>query len=233
MKKIITIVLVVVMLFSLSACGKKTDFTDNETLNYSLTSMSDEFKTTSENFYSKAETIAKNMGDTYNGYTDYINEVYTLYDEILTKSEDIYLRTQNDSIEYYEMVASYVALNDECWEEYMRAFEDVLDSSMTSYYDVCYDSLNYIHNECIELLKSEFYSDKIDADTYFKETENLNNLFTKTSSKLHDLHLERYDTILDDFYDVYSGFSAGNTNVDENLGNELYYNETATADEVN
>lgn len=231
--KILKIVIsVVFILLLLSACGTNNGLTDNETLNIALTGMSDEFKTTCENINSKAESIAKNMGDTYNGYTDYKSEVYSLYDEILTKSENIYLQTQNNSIEYFEMVASYVALNDECWEDYMRAFEDVWDSSMNSYYDVCYDSLDYIHTECIEILKSEFYSDKIDADTYFKETEILNDLHTETDSKLHDLNLEAYNAISNDFYAVYSGFSVGNTNVDEILKNELYYNESSTQDEV-
>lgn len=82
--------------------------------------MSDEFKTTSENFYSKAETLAKNMDGTYENYTEYKTEVYSIYDEILTKSEDIYLQTQNNSIEYFEMVESFVAADDERWEDYME-----------------------------------------------------------------------------------------------------------------
>ena len=232
MKRIFAVILAISIALFVSACDTNGNFTDNETLNEALIIMSDEFKTTSENFYSKAEKIAKNMGDTYNGYMDYIDEVYMLYGEISAKSEDIYSRTQNNSIDYYEMVASFVALDDESWEDYMRAFDDVCDSSMSSYYDVCYDSLDYIHSECIGLLKSEFYSDKIDADTYFKETENLNNLLTETSSKLQDLYLEATNIIYDEFNAVYSGFLAGSTNVDENLGNELFYNESSTIDEV-
>lgn len=231
MKSIIAVILVFVAL-SLSACGINNDFTDNETLNKALTSMSDDFKITSENFYSQAESIVKNTGKTYDGYIECESDVCALYDDILTVSEDIYLRTQNNSIEYFEMVASFVALDDECWEDYMRAFSNVWESSISDYYDLCFDSLDYIHTECTEILKSEFYSDNIDADTYFKEIEKLNDLFSETDTKIHDLHLEAYKRTSDDFFAVYSGFSAGNTDVSVNLSRNELNEEIATSDEI-
>lgn len=101
---------------------------------------------------------------------------------------------------------------------------------MSSYYDVCYDSLDYVHTECIEILISGFYSDKIDAYTYFKETEKLNDIRTETNTKLYDLHLGALNKMPDKYFA--NSFYDGNTYVDQKLENELYYNETATADEV-
>lgn len=221
MKKLIAIVLAVFMMLSLCACNNEDEFVLNDTLNDIITSMTDEFATATENIENRTTNIVENMGDSFDSYIDKKDDIADLFYAIEYDSKDLFSRVGSYSLEYYENIAIIGIEEKEEWEYALNTFNDKVDESLRNYYDVCFESIYAIDDSCYELIRTEFFDDNIDSDTYFKEKSEMEDEFERIHTVIYDANLAATNKINDEIFMVYNGFNNGVIDIKAILEEEI------------
>ncbi len=222
MKKLISVLLAVCMILCLSACNVEVDNGQNDTLDSILALITDEVSLACEKIKDSSDTITLNMGDTINGYMDHKDEIYSFYDEIEADSTKLFLRIESLSLEYFENVATDISADEEQLDITMREYYNVCDEAMSDFHDVSFDTALNMYNYSCDLLRAEFFNDQVDADTYFKEIEEIEKAFETIESVIFELNSSAHDKTFDNFYIVYNGLLSGKNDVNDILEDEAY-----------
>ena len=164
MKKGIALLLAVIMLLSLAACGQNESGGNPNTSTTSgreydaanpeavLGEITNDFVATTESLTKKLEDTFTSVGTTFEDYQKNKGQIDAWIETVLSESDALFARTKEYSIAYFKLIAAdpdhkYSEFCDEALEKY---YDTVYDDAMEKYYDALYD-------EAMEDLYDEYY----------------------------------------------------------------------------
>lgn len=167
MKKLMALLLAIMMVLSLSACGsdKQTDtnqtdgstqneetegnISDNSTLEGIITGINGDFDSTIKKLTDELSTVYTTVGDSYDSYVENEQAIKDWYDLVQSEAESLFERTSEKAISYYKLVASTVdyddsdALDDALDNFYDKVYEDAFDNFYDTIYEDSFDEIYY------------------------------------------------------------------------------------------
>lgn len=194
MKRFTALILLVVLAFSLFACGTTNNSRpnelsiDNPALEEVLADIAKDFDSTSRKLTAKLDEIRTSVGNTYEEYSKNASLIEGYYELCIEEANKLYERTNGNAIKYYKAVATSVDHNDKDvligatdWF-YERVYEDALESFCDAIYDGSYDNLcdtyydgvikdarNSMDYEDWSDIRSAFYENWLNARSEFYE----------------------------------------------------------------
>ncbi len=204
MKKGIALLLAVVMLLSLAACGKnesgeKPDTGTTSGREYDvndpaavLGEITNDFEATTNSLAQKLEETFTSVGTTFDDYRKNKGLIDAWVELVLSESDALFSRTKENSIAYFKLIAAdpdhkYSEFCDEALEKY---YDTVYDDAMDEYYEALYD-------DAMDDLYDEYY-DGIVSDAY-DELE-----YEEWSNALSECY-ETWSNALSAIYNKWSG----------------------------
>ena len=218
MKKAIALLLAVIMLLSLAACGKNESGENQNTSTTSgreydtsdpaavLNEITNDFAATTDSLAQKLEETFTAVGSTYADYQENKGLVDAWVELVLTESDALFARTKENSISYFKLIAAdpdhkYSEFCDEALETY---YDTVYDEAMDDYYDALYD-------EAMDDLYDEYY-DGIVSDAYDElEYEEWSKASSECYKTWSDAHSAIYKKWSDEHSYIYGLWSAVNS----------------------
>lgn len=225
MKKAIALLLAVVMLLSLVACGKTEpsgNISNTEQPNqYSYDSGSLEsilafIKTTGEaaatDTTNQAETLIEKLGDSYSTYNANKADVTVFFESAQTRSTELYAKFQACSIDYFKCVAKQGLEDYSAWDDAMGEFYDTWDDAMGDYYDAWNEAYGDIYDICDDLISAA--SDELEYGEYSDAWSAMYNEYSDAWSTMYKAYSDAWSKTYSDYSSVWSGFYSGKTDVD-------------------
>ncbi len=218
MKKVIALLLTVVMLLSLAACGKNesggkpdTGTTSGREYDTSdpaavLGEITNDFETTTKSLSQKLEETFTSVGTTFEDYQKNKGLIDAWVELVLSESDALFARTKENSIAYFKLIAAdpdhkYSEFCDEALEKY---YDAVYDDAMDEYYEALYD-------DAMDDLYDEYY-DGIVSDAYDElEYEEWSKASSECYKTWSDAHSEIYKKWSDEHSYIYGLWSAVNS----------------------
>lgn len=218
MKKVIALLLTVVMLLSLAACGKNEsggkpdtgtapgreyDATDPAAV---LNEITNDFAATTTSLTQKLEETFASVGTTFKDYQKNKGLVDDWVNWVLSESDALFARTKENSIAYFKLIAAdpdhkYSEFCDEALEKY---YDTVYEDAMDEYYEALYD-------DAMDDLYDEYY-DGIVSDAYDElEYEEWSKASSECYKTWSDAHSEIYKKWSDEHSYIYGLWSAMNS----------------------
>ena len=212
MKKLTVMLLAVMMMLSLIACGETSvsSAQDEQATNPStavsseqeydesnptavLEKITDDFTNTAGSLIQKKEETFAEVGTTYEDYQKnkgLINEWINL---VITESDALFARTKENSIAYFKLIAAdpdhqYSEFCEEAMDEY---YDVVYDEAMGEYYDSLYDdAMEKLYDEYYDGIISDAYKDigydewsKVSAECYQTWSDASSAIYQKLSDE--------------------------------------------------
>ena len=224
MKKILAMFLVVVMIFSLVACGETKDTPDETTKATTTQSISadrdydqndhvavlneitnDFINVTTQLAGKLTETFAA-VGTTYEDYQKNKGLVDDWITLVLSETDALFARTNENSIAYFKLIAAnedhkYSEFCDEALDEY---YDTVYDKAMDEYYGTLYD-------KAMDDLYDEYYDGLIDGAYDNVEYEDWANTSSECYKQWSDASSAIYKKWSDESSYIYGLWSAVNS----------------------
>ena len=226
MKKLLALLLAIMMIFSLSACGENqqtgqnTGTNQNQSANDDVDNNTDNGETNADLSASTIEelegNISKDIENTVNAlnsewqtlsatlttYDDYVKnaeKVEQFYEKINTQTEQACIRLQEYAVKYAEMIMSSDMSNDDKYD----AFDDLNDCI---YDDVSDDLNDGIYDGLLKDMQDALYEgaldDSDDADSYSDWYDVRSNEYENWYDTRSDVYENWYDT-RSDIYSFY------------------------------
>ncbi len=217
MKKFLSVLLIIGMIFSLSACGEKTSqdkVSDSKaTTEKSIKSaktleeleqiVSADVDETVENLNIKLkEVLAEN--DTYEKYLENISDVEAFYVNILNDTELLCIRLQEYSIAYAEMILKSDKDFSEKYDDFDELYDVIYEDARDEIYDEIYDG---ILDEMYDAFYDGIMDDAYDNMPYEKWSDMRSNeydLWSDTRSDVYDIWSDASSDIYDFWSDMRS-----------------------------
>lgn len=225
MKKGIALLLAVVMLLSLVACGKtepsgntgNTEQPNKYTYDSgSLESMLTFIKTTGEtaatDTTNQAEALIEKLGDSYSTYNANKADVTAFFESAQTRSTELYTAFQACSIDYFKCVAKQGLDDYSTWDDAMSEFYDEWDDAMGDYYDAWDEAYGDIYDTCDDLISDA--SDELEYDEYSDAWSAMYDEYSDAWSAMYEAYSDAWSKTYSDYSSVWSGFYGGDTDVD-------------------
>ena len=232
MKRTISVLLALVMLLSLTACG------DAESPNVSNTPVSDDVPevqspehdydpndldnmlsfivTTGSNaataIESDAEALIKKLGDSYQTYDKNKVAVTEYYGSMLELANNSYAAFRSCSIDYFKCVAAQGLDDYKTWDGAVSDFYEEWDDAMGEFYDSWDDAYSDIYDTCDDLISDA--SDELDYDTYSDAWADMYDEYSDAWKEMYDAYSDAWSKTYSDYSDVWAGFYDGETDVD-------------------
>ncbi len=211
MKKLLSLILVLIMALSLGACGDKTASDDTlvQDNNVATEGNTDKDKETEIEADSLdtleiiivkdvEDTIAaltkdyeelKNEIDTYDKYKSNTEKVEDFYNKVFTSQEELTIRLREYALTYAEMILESDSDNDDKYDEMDELYDVIYDDAGDDVYDEIYDG---ILDDMYEVFYDGILDDAYDTVEY---------------SEWSDLRSNEYDWWSDTRSDVYDDWS--------------------------
>ncbi len=174
MKKGIALLLAVVMLLSLAACGKNdvsekpgTGTTSGREYDTSdpaavLAEITNDFDATTKSLTQKLEETFTSVGTTYEDYQKNKGLIDAWVELVLSEADALFARTKENSIAYFNLIAAdpdhkYSEFCDEALDEY---YDMVYDDAMDEFYEALYDdAMDDLYDQYYDGIVSDAYDD--------------------------------------------------------------------------
>ena len=218
MKKGIALLLTVVMLLSLAACGKNesgekpsTSTTSGREYNVNdpaavLGEITNDFEATTISLTQKLAETFTSVGTTFDDYQKNKGLIKAWVELVLSESDALFIRTKENSIAYFKLIEAdpdhkYSEFCDEALEKY---YDTVYDDAMDEYYEALYD-------DAMDDLYDEYY-DGIVSDAYDElEYEEWSKASSECYKTWSDAHSAIYKKWSDEHSYIYGLWSAVNS----------------------
>ena len=216
MKKTISFLLVIIMVMSFTACGSKeapnADNYDPKSLDSMLIFLSTASEKASADTATEAEDLLKMLGETYNTYDANKTEVTAYFENMQTRSSDLYTAFQTCSIDYFKCIATQGLDDYNSWDDAMGDFYDEWDDAMSGYYDSWDDAYDDIYSTCDKLVSNA--ADKLDYKDYSDIWSAMYEEYSDAWSDMYDAYSDAWQKTYSDYSDVWRGFYHDNSDVD-------------------
>ena len=199
MKKAIALLLAVIMLLSLAACGKN-ESGENQIVSTTsgreydtsdpaavLNEITNDFAATTAALTQKLEETFAAVGATYADYQKNKGLIDAWVELVLSESDALFVRTKENSIAYFKLIAAdpdakYSEFCDEALDEY---YDTVYDDAMDEYYDVLYDdAMDDLYDEYYDGLVSDAY-DELEYDEWSKASSECYKTWSEAHSAIY------------------------------------------------
>lgn len=222
MKKFLTLLLAITMLFSLSACGEKTT---NDTVSNSK-SVSKTTVTKAYNIEELDELVLKDVTDTittlntefeklstdintYDKYKTDIGKVKDFYDRVQNDTKLLCIRLREYSSAYAELILSSDKSFDDKYDEFDALYDSVYEDARDEIYDEIYDGvLDDMYDRFYDGILDDAY-DNIPYEKWSDARADEYDLWSDTRSEVYDIWSDAgsdiYDQLLfiSDFINLY------------------------------
>ncbi len=251
MKKLMALLLAIMMILSLSACGgdKQTDtnqtdgstqneetennISDNCTLEGIITGINGDFNSTIKKLTDELSTVYTTVGDSYDSYVKNEQAIKDWYDLVQSEAEGLFERTSEKAISYYKLVASTVdhddsnALDDALDDFYDKVYEDAFDS----FYDTIYeDSFDELYDTYYDGIIDEA-QDSVDYGDWIEVRSDCYSDWLDARSDVYSTWLDVRSDIYGDWLDINSEFLYDdNFDVDDILGGTKTEEQTPSSE---
>lgn len=231
MKRIVALVLALVMIFCLTACGSNSTSSASTTKNHKNTKshsvkyksfeelenaiLQDEEQTVAD-MTDKIDAINYDIGYDYDNYIKAVPRIKEWYAYTVEESDAFYERLNNYIIEYYRLIVSEVGISDyDIWtdkvEDAYNLWTDVLEDYYNAWGDLYEDNYDY-YGDIIED-GYDLYSYDIISDVF----EDMYDLYDDSWKKIYRNYDDGWDILYRNYNDIYDGFYDGRDNVDDIL----------------
>ena len=183
MKKALALLLAIVMLLSLSACGKNESGENQSPSTTSgreydksdpsavLNEITNDFEATTLSLTQKLEETFTDVGTTFEDYQKNKGLIDAWVELVLTESDALFARTKENSIVYFKLIAAdpdhnYSEFCDEALEKY---YDTVYNDAMDEYYEALYDdAMDDLYDEYYGGIVEDAYED-LEYEEWSKE----------------------------------------------------------------
>lgn len=213
MKKLLSLLFTMVIVFSLFACGKQSA-TDNPSIlpkvSYDrndpesiLNAMASEFVFTSRSIRDDSEDISKQIKDSYDSYDKNKTAVIDFYENSLEKAEILYDTIEIISVDYFEYVAGHDLDEYKVWR-FTEDFYNARDHGMDDFYkawEIAYDEIYHTCEDAIEDASDTLeYAEYVDvwSDMYMAHLDAYEAMYSALSDAWSKSYQDHSST---DFYD--------------------------------
>lgn len=219
MKKVLALMLAVMMLCSLSACSEGQG-SDENAQRYGYDGNSTEnmitfIVTTGEKACTEtemgAEQLLEKIGDSYEGYIANKVGVTAYYEQLKTRSEELYAAIYACSIDYFECVAANGLDNYNVWNEAMGAFYEEWNEVMVDFYEEWNDACGDLYEEANDIINDA--ANEIPYSEYSNTWGAMYEEFNDTWSALYDAYNAAWNKEYDTYSACWNGFYEGEENV--------------------
>ena len=227
MKKILVWLAVVMMIFSLSACGgEKTPSNNEETkqpevsydrndLSSILTAMETEYETASKSITDESAVVFEKIGDTYESYADNKEVVTEFYSNSFGVAEELYTTIESIGIDYFKCVASNGLKDYSEWNDDMEEFYDTWNDGMEDFYDTWNDIYEDLYDATDELVEAG--EDNLSYNEYSDVWSDMYEEYSDSWSAMYEAYSDAWGATYKNYSNVWSGFYNNDTNVEELL----------------
>lgn len=230
MKKYLALLLAMLMLLTLVACGDQSLTDNNETqpsepssntntpnsnsnaLDSILLAMTAEGKTAIDTVTANSEALLEKLGDTYSTYDANKSAITEFYNSTSTQANELYASFQTTSINYFKCVAAQGLEDYDGWNDAMEEFYDDWDDTMSDYYDAWNDAYEEIYDLCDDVISDA--SDELDYSVCSDAWSDMYDEYSEAWSAMYDAHSEAWEQTYDDYSEVWDGFYDGMADVD-------------------
>ena len=239
MKKFLSILLAVALLFSLSACenvdlpgivGGVTPTTrkdyDTNDLENMIAYMETLCEEACENTEKATSELLGVIGDSYDTYKANKTKVTEYFQSMYSGAEELFALLQTCSVDYFKCVADNGLDDYDKWDDAMEDFYDAWDDAMDDYYDAWDEAYDDVYELCDELI-----SDAYDTHSYKECSEAWSAMYKEGSdawSAMYQTHSDAWSRTYSEYSACWGGFYRGNTDVDAILAEA---NKDATSNE--
>lgn len=204
MKKITSILLVLVMAFSLASCTGEEVAQEKQvpkitTIEQLEEIISKDVTDTNAKLVADQETLVANV-DTYEKYETNINKVQDFYNQIIKETNDITIRMREYSIIYVEIVMS----SDMSYKDKDKAIDDMYDLICDDAFEDIYDG---ICDDLMEDMYSAFYSGVVEDGYDYVPYKKWSDVLSQAYDMYSDCSSEVYDIWSDASSDIYEFWS--------------------------
>lgn len=254
MKKVLSVLLVVAILFSFGACGKDKASSDSNSQGNTiitidkynpndLNSMLEYVRVESENACAQTdadtEALLEHLGKDYDSYKTHKTEITEFYKKTQERSKDLYAAYQACSVDYFKCVAAQGLDDYNKWDDALGEFYDAWDDAMGDYYDTWDDHYSDIYDLCDEIIGDA--SGAMDYEEYSDAWSGMYKEYSESWSAMYEAYSNAWSKTYQDYSACWSGFYRGDSNVDaliaaagdkDNSGNEEKPDTTTEAANV-
>lgn len=229
MKKVYTVLFMMVMVFSLASCGAGTaagggdgsngssqaqiSYKDTESL---INAMNLEVDETIADLNSEYEKLIADI-NTYDEYKKNKKKVEEYYAEVTKTSEDLCIRLREYSINYAQLIISSGKSSEDMYDDLEEIYEAIYEDAGDKVYDEIYDGV-------LDDMYESFYDGVVgDGYDYAPYDE-----WYDTLSDEYDL----WSDTLSGVYDIWSDFGSDIYDFWSDLGSDLWNNDINKAKET-
>lgn len=239
MKKIASIILAIVFVLSMTACGSESasnitstiseneETTENlsnttsalsydkQDLDSILSALTNEFDNAAQILSDDSQSVLNKLGDSYSTYDTNKTYVTDFYRNSLSQSETLYSTSKTISIDYFKSVAAQGLDDYDAWNNAMKKFYDVWDSGMQNYYDAWDIAYKNIYDQCDSLIQTA--SSSLEYSEYYDAWSNMYENYSSAWSNMYESYFDAWSQTYSNYSDVCSGFYGNQTDVDSIL----------------
>lgn len=218
MKRIITLVLAMVVLFTLASCGGDTTVSNGEktvsvgTIEELQEVMANDVVDTAEGLRAEYDMLMAEI-DTYDKYIKNVDKVEAFYNKVNEETKAICIRMREYSISYTEIVMDSNDTNEEKYDTIGDLYDCIYEDACGDIYDSIYEDLlgdmydsiyGGVVRDGYEYAQYEEWSDASSA-AYDMWSDSLSDVYDEWSDALSDI----YDYWSDVYGDIYGGDEQG------------------------
>lgn len=233
MKKLVTLFLAMLMIFSLVACDGENSSNNNDTPNPTkpsnapsydydpddlqsmLSFITFEGEAASTAVTTEAEALVEKLGGSYSTYDTNKTAVTDFYSAALVRADELYTSFQVVSVDYFKCVAAQGLDDYDTWDDAMGEFYDVWDDAMGDYYDAWDEAFGDIYDQCDDLISDA--SDDLEYEVYSDAWSAMYEEYSDSWSVMYEAYSDAWSKTYSDYSAVWSGFYGGETDVDSIL----------------
>lgn len=211
MKRVIVVILVVILAFSITACGGTTTVTD-EGKRITVGSVEEleelvdkDVTDTIAALQTEYESLAEEV-DTYDKYIANVDRIGSYYDQILNDTRAICIRLREYSICYVEIVMKSGGSYKDKYDTRSDLYDLIYDDACGEIYDAMYDDLlGDMYDFIYEGVIRDGY-DYAPYDKWYDTSSEAYDIWYDCKSDVYDEWYDAKSDIYDFWYDVYGHF---------------------------